>query len=295
MTRPRGSRNIQPFGSRTVIATTATQEIQYLVRQVNHVPREQFKALLSHQRGFLNWIDTRHQQLLAAKRQLDPCGRGPKDAVYRKYRWYAEQQSLLEVINAFEAFYKNTLINLGDAIQSYVPPDKIKGDVDAKTIWAIPNPGSAAALIFEHQLFHNLRTVDDATNMLVGARRYCPDNTRGAFYARVKSLQAVFQIRHTLSHNQGHVTQSDAAKFAALGYSVAHGEVLDPSNDHLGAVVGDLLLQEASEFTDWILDKAAEFLTQRTRDSGTILLAAHREAIVQSVGTRPSITGLSWQ
>lgn len=295
MTRPAGATNIQPFESRTTVATTATQQIRHLARQANDTPRDQFRALLRHQRSFLNWIDTRHQELLDAKVQLAPGGRGPKDAVYRKYRWYAEQQSLLEAVNAFEAFYKSTFIKLGGAIQSYVPPDKVKGTVDAKTLWATAKPESTAALIFEGQLFHNLKTVDDTTNTLVGARRYMPDNVAGPCHARSKALQVIFQMRHTLSHNQGRVTQSDAAKFAALGYSATLGEVLDPTTDHLGSVVRDVLLDECEQFTDWLLDKTAEYLTQRNRDFGAVLLATHRDEILQSVGTRPTLTELPWR
>ena len=202
---------------------------------------------------------------------------------------------MLEAINAFEAFYKSTIINLGGAIQSYVPPDKVKGTVDAKTLWATANPESTASLIFEHQLFHNLKTVDDTTNILVGARRYMPDNVTGPYYARSKALQVIFQMRHTLSHNQGRVTQSDAAKFAAMGYSATHGEVLDPSSDHLGSVVREVLLDECEQFTDWLLDKTADYLTQRNRDFGTVLLATHRDNILRSVGTGPALTGLPWQ
>lgn len=295
MTRPAGAANIQPLEARKAIATTATQDIRHLAQQVNDTPRGQFKALLRHQRSYLAWIDTRHKELLTAKRRLKPGGRGPKDAVYRKYRWYAQQQSLLEAINAFEVFYKTTFINLGEAIQNYVPPDKVKGTVEAKTLWAAVNPSSTVALIFEHQLFHNPKTVDDLTNLLVGDRRYMPDNVKGQFYARTKALQAVFQVRHTLSHNQGRVTQSDMAKFTALGYTVVQGEVLDPSNDHLGSVVRDLLLQEAEEFTDWLLDKTAQYLNQRSKDHGAVLLAPHRDALFNTVGSRPSLNSLPWQ
>jgi hypothetical protein len=85
------------------------------------------------------------------------------------------------------------------------------------------------------------------------------------------------------------------AKFAALGYTVVQGEVLDPSNDHLGSVVRDLLLQEAEEFTDWLLDKTAQYLNQRSKDHGAVLLAPHRDALLNTVGSRPSLNSLLWQ
>ena len=91
MARIRGAANIESFDTRSEIASTSTQQIRHLARQANLTPREQFKALLGHQANFLHWIDTRHRELLEEKRQLNPNGRGPKDAIYDKYRWYAEQ------------------------------------------------------------------------------------------------------------------------------------------------------------------------------------------------------------
>ena len=258
-------------------------------------PLDQFKSLLRHQRNFLEWIDTRHNELIRAKQKLNPKGRGPKDAVYRKYRWYAGQQSLLEAINAFELFYKNTFIGLSKAIQSYVSAERIKGTIDAKVLWTASGSTSPMSLIFEHQLFHNLTTVDDVTNMLVGARRYMPNNSNSPLKDRVKALQAVFQMRHTLSHNQGRITHSDRAKLVAIGYSAQESEVLDPSKDHLGVVVRDLLITESGEFTDWLLARTAEYLEQRRQETNCSLLAGDRTAIEKLVGIHASISQLPWQ
>jgi len=239
-------------------------------------------------------MDSRHNELIEAKRTLNPGGRGPKDAIYKKYRWYAQQQSLLEAINSFEAFYKNTFINLGSALQSYISPEKIKGTVDAKVLWSNQSQISASALIFEHQLFHNLTTIDDVTNMLVGARRYMPNNNNNPLKDRVKTIQVIFQIRHTLSHNQGKITQSDRAKFATLGYEVVLDEILDPSKDHLGDVVRDVLLLECNDFTEWVLEKAADHLLKANQESGAILHLATKESIEQLVGSHVALSRLSW-
>ena len=294
MSRTQGAVNIVPLESRNQIASTAKADIRHLARQVDLVPREQFKELLKHQKNFLNWIDSRHQELLDAKRELaisTPNSRGPKDAIYIKYRWYAEQQLLLEAINAFEAFFKNTLINLGIAIQSYVPLDKIKGTVDAKTLWTARDPSlTACSLIFEHQLFHNLGTVDEVTHMLIENKRYNPANRT----SRTKALQAIFQIRHTLSHNQGKITQSDSTKFAVLGYTATIGEVLDPSKDHFGQVVRDLMLKECNDFTDWLLDKTAKYLSNRYRSFGYLLQTNDKENIERLLGSHTSISNLPW-
>lgn len=294
MVRVVGAKNIKPLSSRAELSSTDKADIRHLASHVDSSPREQFKTLLSHQKNFLNWMDSRHNELIEAKRTLNPGGRGPKDAIYKKYRWYAQQQSLLEAINSFEAFYKNTFINLGSALQSYISPEKIKGTVDAKVLWSNQSQISASALIFEHQLFHNLTTIDDVTNMLVGARRYMPNNNNNPLKDRVKTIQVIFQIRHTLSHNQGKITQSDRAKFATLGYEVVLDEILDPSKDHLGDVVRDVLLLECNDFTEWVLEKAADHLLKANQESGAILHLATKESIEQLVGSHVALSRLSW-
>lgn len=287
--------NIKSFDKRNSVATTDGQEILHLARQSGLTPLDQFEAQLRNQKNYLAWIDSRHSELLEAKRQLNPDGRGPKDAVYRKYRWYAEQQSLLEAINGFEVFYKSTFIELSRSIRRYVPAQKIKGNVDARVLWVSQGSASFISMIFEHQLFHNLETIDDMTAMLVGARRYMPNNVKNPLRQRVQAIQCAFQTRHTLSHNQGKVTQSDRAKFASLGYEAAHSEVIDPSKDHLGVVIRDLLILEAKEFTAWLLQNTANFLSEQNKNSGVVLEAKIKLRIERRIGTHPAITALPWQ
>ncbi|CAA9447803.1 MAG: hypothetical protein AVDCRST_MAG58-602 [uncultured Rubrobacteraceae bacterium] len=138
--------------------------------------------------------------------------KGPKDAVYRKYRWYAEHLTLLEAINSFEVFYKQTLIALASALREFVPPGNIKGAIDGRVLWSTTGEVNIAALLFEHQLFHDLDNVDKATQMLINARRYNVNNPKSPLNETVKAIQAIFQVRHTLSHNGGLVTGSDSTK-----------------------------------------------------------------------------------
>lgn len=295
MVRPIGARNIPSLDARNVVATTDGQQILHLARQSGLTPLAQFEAQLRNQKSYLAWIDSRHNELIATKRQLNPRGRGPKDSVYRKYRWYADQQSLLEAINGFEVFYKTTFIALSKAIRRFVPPQKVKGNVDAKVLWIAQGSASFISMIFEHQLFHNLETIDDVTGMLIGAKRYSPNNLNSPLRSRVKAMQCAFQIRHTISHNQGRVTQSDRAKFAAIGYAAALSEVVDPSKDHLGHAVRDLLELEAKEFTAWLLQRTAAFLRDLNQNSSVILEDKVRLRIERLLGVHPDITGLPWQ
>lgn len=293
MPRPKGATNIKQFEERVAVASTSAQDVRHLARQADLSPLEQFEALLRNQRNFLDWIDTRHSELATAKKQLDPDGRGPKDGVYRKYRWYTEQQSLLEAINGFEVFYKSSSIALAKSVRRYVAPQKVKGSVDAKVLWLSQGSTSFVSLIFEHQLFHNLDSVDDATNMLIGYKRYNPNNLSAPLAGRVRAIHCIFQMRHTLSHNQGRITQSDSAKFASLGYAAEHGEVLDPGKDHLGDVVRELLRIEAREFTTWLLSKTATFLS--TAGQRHPLTQKAKARIEKLIGSHPDLDALTWQ
>lgn len=295
MTRSLGAGNIKSFDTRNSVATTDGQEIRHLSKQSGLTPLAQFDALLRNQKNYLSWIDSRHTELLATKQQLKPGGRGPKDAIYRKYRWYAEQQSLLEAINGFEVFYKSTFIELSRAIRRYVPPQKIKGNVDARVLWVAQGTTSFVSLIFEHQLFHNLETIDDTTAMLISARRYSPNNIKSPLMQRVRAIQCAFQIRHTLSHNQGKVTQSDKAKFSSFGYEVMHSEVIDPSKDYLGVSVRDLLQTEAKDFTEWLLQKTADFLKEQNKITGITLDKKIMKRLENHLGAHSAIASLNWE
>lgn len=295
MPRTKGSKNIQRFETRSEVASTSAKQIRHLARNTEATPLEQFRAQLRHQGNFLNWIDSRHDELMDVKRRLDPHGRGPKDEVYRKYRWYAAQQCLLEAINAFEVYYKTTLIGLARSIRPFVPPEQIRGQIDARVLWATRGSASFSALIFEPQLFHNLENVDGATGMLIGAKRYQPNNLKHPLRERVVALQTIFQIRHTLAHNQGHITQSDRAKFAALGYEAEHAEAIDPQKDNFGRSVRNFLENEADDFADWVLSKTASFLNERHHSAGIRLRPARKQRLERWVGAHEEIEKLDWE
>lgn len=295
MPRVKGAKNIVPFPDRPDVATTGTVSITHLSRATTLTPVEQFKATLRHQRNYLKWIDSRHEQLIQTKAQLNPGGPGPKDGTYRKYRWYSEQITLLETINAFEVFYKTTFVNVACALRRFIPPSSIKGHVDAKVLWINQGKTSFPSLILEHQLYHDLEQVDKTSAMLVDAKRYHPNNINSSMRKLVLALQCIFQIRHTLSHNQGKVTQSDKAKLEIYGYTAVVGEVIDPSKDGLGIAIRNLLEMESKDFTNWILMSTARFLNNRVSSENIDLPIKLKKSLEKLVGSHPDLDGLNWK
>ena len=295
MTRPAGTPNVVPFESRSSIATTSVADIQHLSRHEHLSALHEFKNQLRHQQSFLRWITSRHESLQTAKKQLDPNGRGPKDKTYRKYRWHAEQQALLEAINAFEVFFKRSLVALAKSLKPYIPASRIKGSIDARVLWAANNSEEIESLLFEHQLFHSLGAVDEATGMLIGKKRYLPDNPQCQYpRPRIKALKGIFQIRHTLSHNQGLITTNDSTKFQIYGFDAVQGEVIDPSIDHTGDMIRRFLKDEAEGFTDWLLQQTADYLLTLNRNNNVTLLAVHKNTIEQLLGSHAEINNLPW-
>ncbi|MFM0244118.1 hypothetical protein [Paraburkholderia sediminicola] len=294
MTRTLGALNIAAFESRNEIATTESQDIKHLANASTQTPVDQFLATLSHQRNYLNWIATRHEDLTDARARLNE--RAPKAATYRKYRWYSEQLLLLEAINAFETFYKTTMVRLGREIRRYVPPSRIKGSVEARVLWDISGRASVPALIFEHQLFHDLDAIDEATHMLVNAKRYKSSNAQASaeHLALLRALKSTFQIRHTLSHNQGMVTNSDSVKFKVAGFTAAGAAIIDPAKDALGESVRRFLEQEANQFTVWLIDKTAEYLVTPAAANGAPLPVRLKDKIVAAIGSTPRLEALPW-
>jgi hypothetical protein len=260
MGRRAGSKNILAFQNRKNIDSTKNDEISHLSDLEKSTPLDNFLGLLAHQKRYLTWVQSRHDGIGNLTKRLPEAEekrlRGPKEETFKKYYWYTENLLLLDAINAFEVFYKQSILKLAKAVQPFVDPAKITGRVDGSVLWATREPISVVEILFEANQYLNLSNVDSATDQLIGKKFY---STAG-MSNRAKLLNAVFQIRHTLSHNHGLITPSDAAKFDAKGFSAIKGEVIDPLKNELSKVVRDFLSSEATKYTDWLKEAAASYL-----------------------------------
>ncbi len=170
---------------------------------------------------------------------------------------------------------------MAECIKPYINPESLKGEVDAKVLWHANNGTSLIALVFEKRLFHDLSAVDEATNQIIGKKRYNPNNRNSPIYKSiVKKLEAIFQIRHTLSHNSGLVTESDASKLKVIGYSITAGEAIDPAADGLGLSVARFLRDEAESFTGWIKSETKSYLI----DNGLKITTTERDNLKKYFG-----------
>lgn len=293
MPRTKGAKNIIPFEQRSSIQSSPNAEIQHLAVGSQQTALESFMALLRHQTNYINWIQTRHKELRLAKSRAGSSW-GPKTATYDKYKWHAEHLLLLESINAFEVFFKRTLVRLGSAIGQYVPADRVKGSIDARILWTAQNTSSASDLIFESRLYHDLDSIDQATESLVQTRRYKKNNPDPVLRNTVRALQAIFQIRHTLSHNHGLLTASDAGRLSLLGFHVKTGEVIDPTKDNLGESIRRAMQAEAVAFTSWLLGRTADYLNYVHTHAGLQLSRPTLVELEDRIGKDTALSALPW-
>lgn len=292
MTRTTGSRNIKSFEQRNKVESSDNTDIKHLAKAASGTALEQFKEILKNQRNYIQWIESRHSELIGLKKVAGE--RSPKDSTYRKYKWYAEQNALLEAINAFEVFYKRSAINLAKALRNYVPPERLKGTVDSRILWSVSGRISIPELIFEHQLYHDLDSIDAATQSIIQDKRYNKSNLKSPLASTNIKIQAVFQIRHTLSHNYGLITRSDQAKFKMLSLEAEADEIVDPDKDNFGISINRFLEKEAADFTKWLIDAAANYLDGMQKGSGVTLDKRVLTRIQQGLGTSAKLTGLPW-
>jgi|GEM_PF-2715556 len=304
--RTKGAKNVIPFGKRTTVDTSSSKQVRHLA-EIKGAPLNEFLGLLNHQANFLVWVDGRHQTIVTLKKEIHQLknvqqGKGPtgaKEGTFIKYRWYAEQQVLLDSINAFETFFKKTYVGLGVILQPYVQPDHERIiRINARQLWAITGetilPAMVPTLVFEQELFHDLDAIDRAADMLIGKRRYNKKTQNNPLAGRVKALGGIFQIRHTLSHNSGVVTDGDKAKFNDMDFTVVAKEVIDPAKNQLGMGIFKELEAEANDFTAWLASETASFLTVCVNERGLPVPATKRQELEALLGPFPCWANVPW-
>lgn len=277
------------FEERQKVETSKASLLRYVAAAGS--PLERFHTLLGHQASFLKWVEQRHVHLTAAKERIASLTgapttqgpNGPKSETFRKYQSYSQQLVLLEAVNGFEVFFKNTFIELARCLRSHVPDQRISGSVDARVLWMYGAAIDPVSVLFESRLFHDTKEIDKVTQMLI-EQKYYSGKLDPHRQTRLQALKCIFQIRHTLSHNSGVVTHSDASKFKLLGYVAEPDRFINPSADGLGEVVFEFLKEEASEYTDWLRDKTVQYLTAEMTRAAASLPDDMRGALAACLG-----------
>jgi hypothetical protein len=302
MGRTIGAKNVQAFENRHKVETSNGDQVRHLA-DIKGTPLQEFVGLLQHQKRFVDWVDSRHSTIVDLKADIDQLNglqkrsgpRGAKNATFVKYRWYAQQLIMLEAVNAFETFYKKTFVALGTVLRDYIKAEVFKDyRIDATVVWSTAGIVSAPVLIFEQGLYHDLEAIDKATQALVRQRRYNQQDPKSAISKRITALRIIFQVRHTLSHNNGMVTDGDAAKFRRLGFAVNAGEIIDPAKDNFGLAILKQLQTEAGDFTDWLARAVHEFLNSQVEQGNLLIPYTKKKEMIEILGEHDCWKHVMW-
>ena len=225
------------------IPTTKLSDIKKLSSQENMTPLNKFLNTLTNQKNLFNWVEKKVNDIDNINDKLKSISnnyryRTARNETYNQYLWYLRKICLLEAINAFETFYKDSVISLSKILLDNINLDKIKGSIEKSLIIKL-NPNDVINVVFESELYHSTSKINEITQLLFSN---CEDSS---FYLKIEkptknpknlkykeeaeNIDIIFQLRHTLSHNNGFVTISDAKKIRRLSGNVKERETLDLS------------------------------------------------------------------
>ena len=185
---------------------------------------------------------------------------------------------LVNLIESFERYLKEAAAACVDLVRAYVFDARFnKLSVPTSAIAAHFGTGSLGRALCESLVWTDTTEANARFKALLadpfveGKFEVFPTGKPGsAGNRRSKTLDVVWQLRHTVVHNVGLITQSDAIKFQArLGGKVSHSGVLAPSHDDVHYL--KQLLDETVELADRrIADRVGELLTALYSDDPTL-------------------------
>jgi hypothetical protein len=225
---------------------------------VPECPISQFEQLANTGDSLIKYIDD----------HIDPNDVYP--AVYDRHLGHLRRMVLAELIESFERFIKEVAAECIDHLAPYSADDRFdefkpRGD----RIAAFVNAKSIGRALCESDTWLQNRTINDRFRALLKSpfgdswEHLFPEGNQhpAAEQARAKTLSILWQIRHTLAHNVGVVTHSDAVKFRVLiGGGVPADCRLAPTADDL-RYANRFLIETARHTNERVGRRLAELLT----------------------------------
>ncbi len=173
---------------------------------------------------------------------------GKKAPVYRKgfdrHLKAVSSLAFFQIVAAFERFLKDLAAVSVDELAPLCTDDrlsdfKISGE-DAAPHFIAKTIGRA---LCETQMWHSVGDVSVRFRKILGGEPltnpqllhfHLFHDTAGIFKQEVKTLKVMFQIRHTIAHNLGTLTRSDAGKLQRiLGVRIDSPKELDIDSKHV--------------------------------------------------------------
>jgi hypothetical protein len=200
-----------------------------------------------------------------------------------------QRMALASLVESFERFLKELAVLCIDSLVHFVSDDRFD-DFSAKggQIAFHLSAGSPGKALCESDTWLTNKTTNDRFKRLL--KYPFGDNWENVFpeekqppaaeRERAKTLSVLWQVRHTISHNVGVVTGSDAAKFKMIVKSnVDSNRILTPTNDDI-KYVKRFLSETAQSVNRRIGTRLADVLTVLHSDSPVLFDSLDRASAI---------------
>lgn len=229
---------------------------------------------------------------------------GPYPAVTRRHLGRLNLMMLVHLIEAFERFLKETAAVCVDALAEYLLDDRLNVfRISGATLAAHFGTDTLGKSLCESGTWLECEDINDRFRKLLAD----PFQQGGGFHLfprpnqqpaaetwRFATLNLVWQIRHTVVHNVGVITQSDAVKLRLWAREeIAAPLLLQPSRDDL-LYLKRFLDDTAASSNRRVGERLAELLTT-IHAAGTPLRSPQRSAdtLTQVFGFSLSVAGVA--
>jgi hypothetical protein len=193
------------------------------------------------------------------------------DAVYDRHMGHLMRMVLGELLEAFERFIKETAAGCVDFLAPYAADDRFDEFVPIRGahIGAFVNSGSIGKALCESDTWLNNDTINRRFKSVLKTHFGNdwellfpgPNQQPQAERQNAATLGILWQIRHTLAHNVGVITESDSMRFRMLiNAPVAANERLAPTIADL-RYVNRFLFETATRTNTHVCARVGELLT----------------------------------
>lgn len=243
-----------------------SQKVRDILSHVEAMPPEADAPLSHYNRSGTDlWNLLQYVERNLAQLQLYP-------AVLQRHLRRLNGVLLVNLIETFERFLKELAAACVDCLGQYVLDDRFDAfRVQGSSLAAHFGSATLGKSLCESAVWLNCKDVNDRFRDVLadpfqnGTFQLFPKQPK-AELERYETLAIIWQLRHTVVHNVGVITQSDAIKLRVLArQQVESPRMLSPTRDDL-------------RYLKRFLDEAAQRSNQRVGDRLAELLSAiHRE------------------
>lgn len=214
---------------------------------------------------------------------------------YERHSARLHAMVLLTLVETFERFLKELAAVCVDQISGLVLDDRLaKFTANGTAIALTFGQGTVGRLLCESLLWTDVNTIDDRFKKVLEEESHkpfslFPSAKNDPDLWRRRSLEILFQLRHSIVHNASVLTVSDAAKLRILGRATVEApRVLAPTQTDLGYVKS--FLDGTAEWCDERVEKRLTSVLDKIHQSDNALFDPQERANALSKAFRRQVT-----